>query len=116
MAVATFPSEVLENIFQFLDGRSFCIAREVCKAWNEVIKSMHVKEIFWKNICIKEIPANILREILGFKDLIFSKIDWMIIYKKWYLSRMVLTSPYWKKKIPAFYQIPVTCVRLSGMF
>lgn len=114
MAIRVFPSEVLENIFQFLDGRTFCVARQVCKAWNEILKNMHMKEIFWKQICIKEIPRNVLEEMLGFKDILATSVDWMTIYKKWFLSGMVLASPHWKRKIHAFYPNPITCVGLSG--
>lgn len=114
MCMPRLPSEVLENIFRFLDGKSFCITREVCKTWNNVIKSMQPKKSVWRQFCMREIPRNVLEEIVWYKSTVWDDIDWINIYKKWFHSHMVLTSPYWKKRIHTVDKNPVTCVRLSG--
>ena len=75
---------------------------------------MQKKKSYWKNFCFKEIPINVLEEILDFKSKIWDDIEWMVIYRKWFTSRMIIKSPYWKKKIHSFDKNPITCIRLSG--
>ncbi len=104
----------MEHIFGFLDARSFCTSSQVCKAWNEVIKSMQRKKSLWQHFCLGEIPQSVLEEILWFKSNKLSDFDWMNIYKKWFFSKMIVKSPFWKKKIHAFCANPITCVRISG--
>lgn len=112
--VMFLPSEVLENIFNFLDGRSFCNAREVCKTWNEIIKGLQVKKNLWRQFCVKEISKSILEEIVWFKNISCCDIEWKSVYKKWFQSKLILTSPFYKRKICAFLPNPITCIAVSG--
>lgn len=117
MAITNLPSEILENIFCFLDGQTFCHAKQVCKAWELIIKGMQGKKSLWKEFCIREISQNVLKEILWFKNPKSCNIhmDWRSVYKKWFQSRMISKNPYLKSKIQLCYPNPISCMGISGM-
>ncbi|KFM67567.1 hypothetical protein X975_18517, partial [Stegodyphus mimosarum] len=98
MELIHIPAEILEHIFGFLDGQSFCRIKLVCKHWYETGKRMQVKNSLWKQFCIKEVPEHILEDILSFKSVLLTDkiIDWCTIYKKWFHGKMIVASPYWK--------------------
>ena len=38
------PSEILKKIFELLDIKSLCSARQTCKYWNEIIVAFELVE------------------------------------------------------------------------
>ncbi|XP_015916875.1 uncharacterized protein [Parasteatoda tepidariorum] len=118
MAVMQLPAESLEHIFCFLDGKSFSKVKEVCKSWSAIIKEMQSKRKIWKQFCLQEIPYYITAEILFFKTVPHDDafLNWSLLYKKWYRSRMVMKAPYTFKSIQTSpkNQSSITCLKLSG--
>ncbi|XP_042904047.1 uncharacterized protein [Parasteatoda tepidariorum] len=120
MAVMQLPAESLEHIFCFLDGKSFSKVKEVCKSWSAIIKEMQSKRKIWKQFCLQEIPYYITAEILFFKTVPHDDafLNWSLLYKKWYRSRMVMKAPYTFKSIQTSpkNQSSITCLKLSGSY
>ena len=67
MSVASrVPVEILEKIFDHLDGKSFLRAKQVCKQWKLVCEYMALRfsSEKWHQICLETIPSNCLIEYL----------------------------------------------------
>ncbi|XP_054714962.1 uncharacterized protein LOC129224522 [Uloborus diversus] len=118
MAVPDVPAEILEHIFTFLDGHSFCNVKFVCKNWYAVGKAMQTKNWLWKHFCCKEIPPILLEELISFKvvPLTESIIDWMAVYKKWWSGKMIKLPSKSPKSWQAFYYDPITVIKSSGSY
>ncbi|XP_055930404.1 uncharacterized protein LOC129960785 isoform X1 [Argiope bruennichi] len=115
MSICRLPAEVLEVIFQNLDGWSFSRAKEVCKCWCDVIKTMQKNQRLWQKFCVLEIPEGVIEDVLSFKSIPFGNLimDWSALYKKWYRGRMIKGKHFHIKNIQ--YRLnPVICMKISG--
>ncbi|XP_070553092.1 F-box/WD repeat-containing protein 7-like [Ptychodera flava] len=68
MALLLLPSELLEEIFQFLPGDALVQAQRVCKHWYRVICNVNRSRDIWKRRCLEEIPPEILMEMTGVQE------------------------------------------------
>lgn len=58
------PSEIVENIVCFLDGKSLLQARTVCKQWRDVIDGLFLRysNRDWHRLALDTIPYNTILE------------------------------------------------------
>ena len=61
------PSEIVENIVCFLDGKSLLQARTVCKQWRDVIDGLFQRysNRDWHRLALDTIPYNTILEYVG---------------------------------------------------
>ncbi|CAL1276844.1 unnamed protein product [Larinioides sclopetarius] len=116
MSIQKLPAEILEVIFKNLDGWSFSKAKEVCKSWCNVLKTMQKDQRLWQKFCVFEIPEGVIEDVLSFKSIPLGNLtmDWSALYKRWYRGKMIKSKNFHIKDIQALCSNPVTCMKISG--
>lgn len=116
MSFYHLPAELLEAVFQKLDGASFCVSQAVCKSWHQILTRMQNSEKLWLNFCLKEIPKDVMEELLSNKDIPYQNriIDWKSFYKKWHRGKFMKRNKVSIESVQAFCANPVTCMKASG--
>lgn len=88
----TFPLELIENIFYFLDGASFSRLSRVNLTWCLAKQNVEKNHSIWRRLCAREIDPEIIDEINGMKGEKIEQIsedNCKMIYKKWYRTRQI---------------------------
>ena len=59
-----FPSEIIEKILKYLDGKSLLKARSVCKQWKDIVDAImsRYSNKDWHRLCMESIPYNTILE------------------------------------------------------
>lgn len=116
MSVQQVPAEILEIIFENLDGTSFFRAKQVCKSWWAIVHKLRNNKKMWKKFCIQDIPDGVIEELVSYKTIPFKNlnVDWLDIYKQWHLGKGVKYGHFSITEVQAFCSNPVTCIATSG--
>lgn len=88
----TFPLELIENIFYFLDGASFSRLSRVNLTWCLAKQNVEKNDSIWRRFCAREIDPEIIDEINGMKGEKIQQIsedNCKMIYQKWYRTRQI---------------------------
>lgn len=130
--IVDLPNEVLEHVFSFVDGVSLALSLAVCTQWRDVIESQLRIDNLWRRCCLREIPEEMLLDLLGGFELGKSNesegedflslptmkafdlnIDWKYIYKIWHCSSKIRGEKT-SSTFNAFDSIPIMCCKVSG--
>ena len=59
-----FPSEIIEKILKYLDGKSLLKARSTCKQWKDIVDAImsRYSNKDWHRLCMESIPYNTILE------------------------------------------------------
>ncbi|XP_076310767.1 uncharacterized protein LOC143225374 isoform X1 [Tachypleus tridentatus] len=124
MDICSLPTEIQERILSFLDGQSLARVQQVCHLWFHLVQNLSEVGEIWKNCCFREIAIDVLRELVGCKEVtnkcgfpVHEKslnVNWKSSYQRWFTGGAISHWPYWIKSFPYFDSIPITCVKFAG--
>ncbi|XP_022235871.1 F-box/WD repeat-containing protein 7-like [Limulus polyphemus] len=130
MNICSLPTEIQEKILSFLDGQSLARVQQVCRLWYNLVQNLSEVGEIWKNCCLREIAIDVLRELVGCKEVTLTakcdtstcfpvieeslNINWKSSYQRWFIGGVICHWPYWVKSFPDFDSIPITCVKFAG--
>lgn len=117
MNISVLSSEILELIFQNLDGVTFLRIRRVCCFWNQTAWGMERASIFnWKSVCFSEILPDVLIDLCGKVStttiLLKPDINWKSIFRKWCCAKNVGSWSFIRRRLAT--ESPLTCVAAFG--
>ncbi|KAI4463279.1 f-box-like domain superfamily [Holotrichia oblita] len=110
------PSEAIERILSFCDGKTLYNARHVNHNWSQLVDYLTVKTDIWKYCCYEEIPTDQLIEYLEKFNVSPSSNKYKDIYENWLAWQNVTDNIDFDIMLcPA--DIPrITCLAASGRF
>ncbi|XP_031559416.1 F-box/WD repeat-containing protein 7-like isoform X2 [Actinia tenebrosa] len=116
------PFELVDKIFNYLDGLSLAKSKGVCRKWRD-LHDQHNYNVLWRKVCLTEIPKDVLVEILGYtkKDLLEhlehkeAEVScWKEVYKEWHRSRFIGKWPTMCLELKGHSSGPVYDAKISG--
>lgn len=106
--ISDLPSEMMRNIFSYLDGRSLLNCRIVSKSWNSEIDDKLLK---WHQFCQSEMRRSIYVDLLIKHDPNgrgLSDADWRNIYLMWLNPKDIVKDVAFVKVLPNPSWNPIT--------
>ncbi|KAK9687006.1 hypothetical protein QE152_g36776 [Popillia japonica] len=110
------PSEAIERILSFCDGKTLYNARHVNDNWSELVDYLTLKTDIWKYCCYEEIPTDQLIEYLEKFNVSPSSNKYKDIYENWLAWQNITDNIDFDTMLcPA--DVPrITCLAASGRF
>ncbi|KRT82985.1 F-box domain-containing protein [Oryctes borbonicus] len=110
------PSETIERILSFCDGRTLYNARHVNQNWRQIVDYLTVKTKIWKYCCYEEISPDQMIEYLERFNVSPADDKFKLIYENWLTWKDITNNVDFDIMLcPA--DIPrITCLAAAGRF
>uniref|UniRef100_T1J8P4 F-box domain-containing protein n=1 Tax=Strigamia maritima TaxID=126957 RepID=T1J8P4_STRMM len=116
MSSSNFPPEVIEKILLNLDGVTLAQSRRVCSLWNQLVTNLIQRKNVWRTCCLREIPSDVLIELLGNRSYPDECQQWPRIYRQWRQMKKVCSQNPEQNTFSVSEESPVTCIKITGSY